>query len=421
MTISRYADELELPADKTMPHNHALHVTVCKTWDEVSRLAQQWEQLLARSEVSTAFLTYEWVEAWWIAFGKSREPYVLQFLTPNGECVGIAPLYRISRRKLTNTTLPLRMLRFLGTGTGGATTSLGLIMRRGYEEIGACQFLDWLSRAHAEWDLLDLQLMPTEWLSTRVLLEELRVRGWFYTHSQVKRYCVPLPDKYSTYINSLSKNMRTQLPYKRRRLLKQYEVDVFKVCTQDELQPALEELFRLHSQRWQARGERGVFGRPERRVFAQEMAKRFLLRGWLDLWLLKLDGRTVAVEYGFRKDGMYHFLWAGLDTDLQAGSAGTLLKSYVMQQLIRDRVRLYDFMQGDEPYKMYWGPEIRTYSFVLCAAPYSIGDIYLRASAWHSAARKHLSSLPHRCKEGLRCVVPAGIWNFMRVVYKKFR
>lgn len=403
------------------PNNQPPRVKVYRTWDEVTTLRHSWDDLLAQSEVSTPFLTYEWVEAWWIAFGKLREPFVLEFLGPTGECMGFAPLCRISRRDIAKVNIPLRTLCFLGTGTGGTTTGLGLIMRRGYEASGACRLLDWLSTSRSEWDILDLHLMPAEWLSTQTLLGELHRRRWFCAQSQATHLIVPLRDTYQMYLKSLSKTMRTELPYKQHRLSQKYRVNVEKVCSEVELGPALDMLFQLNTERWQERGERGSFGTHEKRIFGREMAKRFFSRGWLDFWLLKLDGRIAAIEYGFRYNAAYYPLWVALDTHFHAFSPGTVLRSRIIQKLIRDGVRVYEFMQGDEPYKMRWGPEVRTYTSLVSAAPFSTGSVYLRMSSWNSAARMRASSIPHQCKEGLRSVLPAGMWNVMRTIHNRLR
>jgi CelD/BcsL family acetyltransferase involved in cellulose biosynthesis len=153
----------------------------------------------------------------------------------------------------------------------------------------------------------------------------------------------------------------------------------------------------------------------------REMSKRFLSRGWLDFWLLKLDGHIAAIEYGFRYNAVYYPLWVALDTHFHAFSPGAVLRSHIIQELIRDGVRVYEFMQGNEPYKRRWGPGSGSYTTVVGAAPRSVGSIYLRLSAWNSAARMRLSSLPHQCKEGLRSVLPARMWNLMRMAYNRFR
>jgi CelD/BcsL family acetyltransferase involved in cellulose biosynthesis len=253
--------------------------------------------------------------------------------------------------------------------------------------------------------------MEAEPLVTRTLMDELKRSNWVQIHKQESHLSVSLPDKYEAYLASLSKKMRTELPYENRRMLKKYQVDFRKVRSAVELQAALDSLFQINTKRWQERGQSGSFGNVEKRLFCQEMAKRFLARGWLDFWLLYLDGQVAAIEYGFRYNGIYYPLWVAIDTDFQAYSAGSVLRTYIIQELIRDGIRVYEFMQGDEPYKLRWGTGRRVYISIFCAAPRSIGAIHMRLTGLHSLAGARFRSIKRRCKHALRVVTPAGLRN----------
>lgn len=399
----------------------SIQVKLLSTWQDIRSIRHLWDDLVAQSALRSPFLTYDWCEAWWTAFSDSRELFFLSFLGPQDELVGIAPLHRTSHPDHTNTRLPLKMIRFLGTGTGGDSTSLGLLMRRGYEALGARQFLQWLARARSEWDLLDLHYMPSECLPTKALTEELTRNRWLHIQRGLVHLSVSLPEKYGDYLGSLSKKIRTRLPYEHRRLLKHFGVAIRKIREEAELPPALDALFQMNTQRWHERGERGSFATRERRLFAQEIARRFLSLGLLDFWYIELNGRIAAIECALRYKDTYYALWAALDTNFYPYSPGTVLKAHIIEQLIQDGVRTYDFRQGDEPYKMHWGPETQTYTKLLCTAPRTIGAMYLRASAWNSAARTRAASIPSQCKEGLRSVLPATMWNALRTVRKGFR
>src|SRR3972149_2088382 len=131
----------------SMTNNQLLDIKIFRTWDEISRLKPAWNDFLAQSCVSTMFMTYEWLESWWVAYQEGRELFVLGLYAPEGVLMGIAPLYRTSRPEHTRTKFPLRMLRFLGTGTGGTSTRLGFIICPGYEAEGIRQLLNWLVKS----------------------------------------------------------------------------------------------------------------------------------------------------------------------------------------------------------------------------------------------------------------------------------
>ena len=76
----------------------------------------------------------------------------------------------------------------------------------------------------------------------------------------------------------------------------------------------LEELFELHQKRWQSEGQPGSFSSlTRRRRFYQDLSAVLLQRNWLEFWLLEIDGKTVAADYGFRYGDTVYALQAGFD------------------------------------------------------------------------------------------------------------
>jgi CelD/BcsL family acetyltransferase involved in cellulose biosynthesis len=305
-----------------------LTVKVFRTWEEITFLSESWNEFLVESCAATVCLTYEWLESWWIAYKDSRELFVIGLFESDRTLIGIAPFYRTSHPDHTGTKLPIRMLRFLGTGTDGTSTSLGLIMRAGHEMAGVLELLRWLSENRSEWDVLDLHLMPTESPITSILIRGIEHVGWLYLQKEEPHLIVPLPDRYETYLSSLSKKMRSELPYEHRRLLRQFKVDLRIVQTEAELPQATETLFQLNTLRWQARGKGGSFHNTEKTVFCREMAKRFLARGWLDFCFLELNGDTAAIEYGFRYQDTYYPLWVALNTAIPGALSNRLFAGH---------------------------------------------------------------------------------------------
>ena len=387
----------------------AQHLTVklYRKWDELDDLLAGWNQFASQSNAWTLCATREWLTSWWLAYGETRELFVLAAFDRSNELVGVAPLYRV-RDGAPLTKRWSRTLRFLGTGTGGTSTNMGFISRRGFEvEVTRC-LLHWLSESRAMWDVLDLHLMPAEWQSTTVLLDELEVRGWARVRSREHHRVVVFPDTYEAYTATLSKRMRTELPYEHRRLVKAFRTEVRRLETQAEVAAGLETLIRLNSERWQARDELGSFAVPEKRRLAKELTQRFLACGWLDFWVLELDGQAAAMEFGFRIDRVFYPLWVALDTQYKDYSPGAVLKAQIIEHLIRNGVRVYEFMQGAEPYKARWGVEERKYDTVTCTRPFSRATLHFQLGILK--LRSHRFTRRHRAtaKAKLRSMLPGS-------------
>jgi CelD/BcsL family acetyltransferase involved in cellulose biosynthesis len=77
--------------------------------------------------------------------------------------------------------------------------------------------------------------------------------------------------------------------------------------------------------------------------------------GLLDLRALRLDGRAIAVQYGFRDARRAYPYLGGFDPALASWSPGTTILAAVIEAALRRGAAEVDFLRGREPYKYRWG------------------------------------------------------------------
>ena len=374
-----------------------------QAWEDFETLRAAWEELLAESASGTIFLTWEWLKPWWDAYGASRQLLFLTGWDADGRLAGIAPLCR-SRRE-AGSALALEVVQFIGDGSADSD-NLDFIVQPGKESAFLRALLDWLDQHGAEWDVLEFNAVPEGSPVAAALQSELSARRWHCWRRETDHYVILLPSTWQSYLEKLSKNMRSSIGSKLRRLEKRHRVCLRRCEALRELAPSLEGLYDMHTSRWRLRDEPGSFLLPERRQFYSQMAREFLNRGWLDFWLLDCDDRTVAAEFGFHYGETYFFLQSGFESDYAPESVGFVLKALVLRELIRRGLRYYDFLGGDDPYKSRWGAARGAYLHLGCARPRSRGAMYLGLARSAEKGKAWLrSSLPETARELLRGAV----------------
>ena len=182
-----------------------------------------------------------------------------------------------------------------------------------------------------------------------------------------------------------------------RRLAKRGQVRLWRCEAESDLARCLTLLFELHRKRWELRGRSGAFARAAKRRFYEDMSRQFLRRGWLDFWLLDVEGVTVAAEFGFRYGDTYSYLQGGFDPAYVSQGVGQALKAMILRELIRAGVRYHDFLGGEDAYKTRWGTERYMLLSLRCAHPGTFGayyaglvDVGTRGKAWlrtHTSGR----------------------------------
>ncbi|HET9837529.1 MAG TPA: GNAT family N-acetyltransferase [Candidatus Angelobacter sp.] len=301
-------------------------------------------------------MTPEWLASWWQAFSAGKELLALLFHDGDNNIVALAPMYTEQQRFCG---LPLRVLRFAGAGSGDSD-ALDFIVSPGYEQACAEAFLDWLAHQQT-FDICALETLP-ENSAIAQRFTTLASRNNLTLHSETcPNFFVDLPANWPDYLQTLEPAFRPLLTRYPRRLHSRFHVCMTRCEHESDLASGLDALFALHQMRWTGRGEAGAFSSAERRDFYLRMAHAFQARGWLEFWLLKLDGEIAAAQFCFRYRDSVYLLQEGFHPKYAAEKVGYALRAHVLQQLIQTGAKRYDFLGGDDSYKVRFGARCGSY------------------------------------------------------------
>lgn len=320
-----------------------LTVSCVDTQDGFESLRDRWDALSANS--GSVFQTWEWCWAWWRRYGRGRRLFII--CVEEGErLVGLAPLFISSYLGL-----PFRVASLIGTGPSDYGD---ILIEPGRTEAAIGAMLDYLE-ANRRWDVLDLQQLPPA--STALRIESLT--GIFSTRrlGQDECFSMDLPSSYDEYLASLSKKFRWNVEYYRRRLSRDHDVNFRKTVDEQSVSTDIDTFFRLHQKRFISKRKLGRFISPAFVRFHAESALELLKVGRLGLFFLEIDGKPVAALYGFELHGCFYYYLAGFEPEWGRMSVSTVLLSYVIEECIDQGMRSFDFLRGNEGYKLKWGAE----------------------------------------------------------------
>src|SRR5262249_31679716 len=128
-----------------------------------------------------------------------------------------------------------------------------------------------------------------------------------------------------------------------------------------------------------------------------------LARGWLELWILELDGEIGAVQFAFRYGENVFQLQEGYDSGRNSDRLGYVLRGEVLKRLISEKVRTYDFLGGEDSYKTRWGTHQGYYRHLQFAPSFEVGGACLQIL--HKTGRS---------KEWLRQRLPNQVWKLLQ-------
>jgi CelD/BcsL family acetyltransferase involved in cellulose biosynthesis len=307
-------------------------------------LRAHWDELLRASAVSNPFLTFEWLHAWWMHLRGNAALHAIAAWSEE-RLIAVAPL--MSGRALG--WFP--RLEFLGTGHAGSDY-LDVIARRGHEAAAIEAMGDYIA---GEQCTLRLDRLPDGSLASRLAA---RLHGWGWTTSTVPNGVCPIIDlrghTWDSYLQTRGSAHRANVRRRLRALDEQLRPTFERVTTDAERREALSALFRFHEWRFRTRGGSTAFLTPALRAFHEDATRQALERGWLRMYVLRVDGAPASVMYGFGYDGQFYFYQHGFDDRYRRNSIGLALMALTVRAAIDEGMHTFDMLWGAEPYKWLW-------------------------------------------------------------------
>ena len=154
------------------------------------------------------------------------------------------------------------------------------------------------------------------------------------------------------YTTRLSSKQRALHRRRIRQLEKLGTVSTTVARTREELAPALEEAFELHSLRWEGRPDRSDFGTETGRQFHREATAALAELEVPRIVTLRLDGRPIAFAYNLALEGTMHCYRLAFDPELYRFSPGLVNRYDSLEDAFAEGVTRIEFLGGLERYKL---------------------------------------------------------------------
>jgi len=302
---------------------------------DFAALDGEWDALVRAMPRPSPFLLHGWLLAWWRHHGAGARLRV-HVARSEGRLVGALPLYVRARAGL-------RVARF----PGDDACALGdLLVAPTAPERTAC--LVAARAAEGGQDFADLFGLPAESRLAGVLAP-----GSLTLVERAEAPVLDLADGWeATYRARTSAKRRNLHGRRRRQLARLGRMDVVVARALPELEPALEEAFRLHEARWRDRPEASGFATPAGRRFHRAALRALAAAGVPRIVLLRLDGHAIACNYFMRLDGRMYFHELAFDPAFAQYSPGLVTTMEAIAAAEQEGVRRVEFLGGAERYKL---------------------------------------------------------------------
>ena len=313
---------------------------------EDQNLQRKWNEVVQQMERPEVFYTYEWALAVQSAYHKALKP--LLFLAYEGDnLAGVVSLCATSN---------ISAVTFLA-----ATTA---------------DYCEFVSRPGQRTEFVDLVLAELVNMRVeRLLLANLPANSATpdATRSAARKhgfhaFLRPAYECAQIELGSTEKRQELKATLLGKKKLRRYlramegggAVKFVHLQSQAEIQASLPGFADAHVARFEETGRISSLCTPERRVFLEELVRKFSDTGVVTLSLLMVGDQPVAWNYGFQFCGSWFWYQPTFDSRQEENSPGyCLLSRIVIEACDMNEMKVVDLGLGDEGYKERFGNNMR--------------------------------------------------------------
>jgi len=302
--------------------------------EELLELEEEWNKLFDRSSNKNIFLSHSWIKTWWKNFGSDKKMLIL-FAYAGEKLVGIAPLMITSKR----------IIRFIGH----PIADYGDFVLSNNESEVLFSFFDYLNKKNDLWSSIQLDEIPEESTTIKTSKEVLKKTNKYNSISFCnERLSVDFKGDVEKLQSLLrKKSLRRYV----NRLDKLGKLEFKRLTKKEEIDEILSIFFEQHKEIWNRRHSRSMFYDNRCKTFFREITKDLLLFNAVDVLVLYLNKKPIAIQYGFNWNQKHANYCQSYDLEFYDYSPGNILIKLYVEYFQEKEFREVDFTRGVEPYK----------------------------------------------------------------------
>jgi CelD/BcsL family acetyltransferase involved in cellulose biosynthesis len=319
--------------------------------DELLGLRAAWDTLFAQDPSAHIFVSWAWCSLWWKHFGGDERMLIL-VVEDDGRVVGIAPLME-TRGDVWSLGRPV--IRFLGHDL--AADYMDFLITDNHPVV-VRTLIDYLFMERT-WARIDLRRIQ-EPSATVAALQD--AAGWRGIGCATRVDCVSpsiyFDSTWDAYYGTRGEGLRGDLRNSVNKLKRLGSIKLVRECG-----PAgrayLDRLYAFHRARQDNKVGRSIFESARWRSFLEEFVGGHDTAQWVEISAVELDSVAISCIFGLRRNDSYYDWIASFQPEYGRTSVMKVHLRLLLEELVANGLKEFDFMIGDEGYKYQWANRTR--------------------------------------------------------------
>lgn len=348
------------------------HLDIIET-NDLTPFRDPWKSLEKRSQTQNIFYSYLWAEQWYLRFGNGRKLVLWIYKDEGGEWHFLLPFIQVPSIG-GNGLWPVsyHTIDWVNPVYGLQSKISQEELQNGLTELLKIYQFIWLPLLRN-----DLIAKACKTSSNRKIIRPASKRSYFTFDCNERSDF--LKNKWG---NKQSKN----ISYLNRKLATEGAVN-YEVVVAENFN--LDEIIQVELKSWKYKDGQSLFNIKGLEDVYRNVLPSLIEQNKLRLTCLRVDEKMIAYEIAFILNkntyGLHHIAF---DNNWEKFSPGKLLFDYNIKFCIENKMKIYDFLQGDNDYKKRWADDQEVLQEVSIYGSGIISWLLYQITAWVQKRRK---------------------------------
>jgi CelD/BcsL family acetyltransferase involved in cellulose biosynthesis len=315
---------------------------------EFQQLRDDWKSLYDECNFQEAFLTWEWMFAWWKHHHQGKKLWLITAWLGNTLC-GIAPLMLIEKYKYG---LKFRSITNLSQPDNDIS---GFIVRDNDPEILDAIYA-YIASKSRDWDLIEMTELPAGGPEASGLISFFKKLRYDTREEIFPHYYLPISGSWEDFYDSLDPSERGDLKKNIDRAKKAGGVNFRKFIGKNLHWDHFLEVFRINEY-----GRYPHLYQETERKFLEELFNLTKGIDFIEIDFVQLKDNFIAFNFGFTVNKRHEGWRTAYDRNYSKIGPGRNMFVLLFQNFFSQGYHEVDFLRGAEVYKSSWKPSFREY------------------------------------------------------------
>ena len=354
--------------------------------DEFKSMRGIWNDLLGKSPDRNIFLTWEWLFKWWEYFSTNKKMQIL-VIEDQDNIIGIVPLLCSTYHTFLFSYNVVENIGINLSDYGGSIIHSDMDDNQINKMFNLIQ--DYLNYNKL---IIRFDQLPDDSKFFKILHNQSFCDSLFVGEKKtgVSSY-LPVQSSLDDHLNKLSKKFRKNLRRGEKYIEKNYgKIEFKKILTPNSLDKDLKDFWGLNQKK--VNHQNLPYFTKTQMEFLTEVSKELANNGWLNLSFLDVNGQHASVVLGFEYENRFYYYQTGSDPNYSSYSIGNIHILYILEDLIARGLKEFDFLRGDEAYKLRWQSLLRNNNRIVMMPKSYISKFQFKILNWiflYDEIKKH--------------------------------